>query len=278
MSRTARLLLLALATALSTQATAQTVDPAPRRVVSLGVCADQMLLQLADPGQIAMLSEEAGNTEISYLANIAAIYPQGDGAEALVGIAPDLVLADATTPLATIAAIEALGYPTVRLQEVVNLDEAIDQIRLVGTILGRTQQAEDLAAIVEAARQQAARTNWGNTAISIRRGAYVPGDDTLMTDLLAVIGLNNIGEALSGGSGRVSLEVLIAMPPTYLIVPEIDRGVFGGGLAMLDHPALAERFPPAQRMLIPDRLTYCPGPSLPEALRRLASELARVTP
>ena len=260
-------------------ASAQVPSAPPQRVVSLGVCADQMLLALADPSQIASLSTEARNPAISYLAELAEAYPQGaGGAEALVGVAPDLVLADGTTSAATLELIETLGYPVILLQTVTSLDEAIAQIRLVGTILGRAAEGEQLASLVEAARRQAARTNWGDTVVSVRRGGYVPGDNTLMTDLLSVIGLNNIGEELSGGSGRVPLEVLVARPPTYLVVPEQDASPIGGGLAMLDHPALADLFPPARRMLIPDRLTYCAGPSLPVALRRLASELARVTP
>ncbi len=258
---------------------AQAPSVIPQRVVSLGVCADQLLLALADPGQIASLSRDAGNPSISYLADLAAPYPQGTGgAEALVAFAPDLVLADESTSAATLDLIEELGYPTTVLQTVANIDEAIAQILLVGVILGREAEGRNLANLVEAARRQAARTNWGDTAVSIRGDGHVPGDGTLMSDLLSVIGLNNVGQQLSGGRDRVSLEVLIATPPTYLIVPEDGAVPIGGALAMLQHPALAEMFPPAQRMLIPDRLTHCAGPSLPVALRRMASELARVTP
>lgn len=258
---------------------AQMPSAIPQRVVSLGVCADQLLLALADPGQIASLSRDAGNRAISYLADLAAPYPQGNGgAEALVGYAPDLILADETTPAATLDLIEQLGYPTTVLQTVTDIDEAIAQILLVGVVLGREAEGRNLANLVEAARRQASRTNWGDTAVSIRRDGHVPGDNTLMADLLSVIGLNNVGQQLSGGRDRISLEVLIATPPNYLIVPEDDTVPIGGALAMLQHPALAEMFPPAQRMLIPDRLTHCAGPSLPVALRRMASELARVTP
>ena len=258
---------------------AQAPQAIPQRVVSLGVCADQLLLALADPGQIASLSRDAGNPTISYLADLAAPYPQGTGGvEALVAYAPDLVLADGTTSPATLDLIEALGYPSILLQTVTNIDEAIAQILLVGVILGREREGRSLADLVEAARRQATRTNWGDTAVSIRRDGQVPGEGTLMSDLMSVIGLNNIGQELSGGRARIPLEVLVASPPTYLIVPEDEDVPIGGGLAMLQHPALADLFPPAQRMLIPDRLTHCAGPSLPVALRRLASELARVTP
>ena len=252
---------------------------APQRVVSLGVCADQLLLALADPIQIASLSSEAGNHTISYLADLAAQHPQGaGGVEALVGYLPDLVLADSTTAPATLELIEALGYTTVQLQSVADIDEAIAQILLVGVILGREAEGQALADLVDAARRQATRTNWGETVVSIRQGGRVSDDNSLMTDLLEVIGLNNVGSELSSDAGRVVLEALVATPPTYLVVPDPESIPIGGALAVLGHPALSYVFPPARRLLVPDRLTHCAGPSLPVALRRLASELARVTP
>ena len=260
-------------------ATAQGIAAAPQRVVSLGVCADQLLLALADPIQIASLSSQAGNRKISYLADLAAPHPQGGGGvEALVGYLPDLVLADGTTSAATLEIVEALGYTTVQLQSVANIDEAIAQILLVGVILGREAEGQALADLVDTARHQATRNNRGDTVVSIRQGGEVSGDNSLMTSLLAVIGLNNVGRELSSGAGRISLEALVASPPTYLVVPETESIAVGGGLAVLQHPALAYVFPPARRLLVPDRLTHCAGPSLPVALRRLASELARVTP
>lgn len=278
--RPAIALLAAVALAAPGGAAAQNGGPAPYRVASVGVCADQLLLALADPAQIASLSSEAADPSISYYAEIAGRYPHGwGGVEALLGYAPDIVFADATTPQATLASIERVGYRVVLLSEVTSIDEAVAQVHEVADLLGREEQGNGLADLIEAARRQAERTNWGATAVAFRRGGYVPGDGTLVSDLLGVIGLNNAGEALSGGDGRVPLEVLIATPPDYLVIPDDGHGgSVAGSLALLGHPALAALFPPEQRILLPDRLTYCGGPSLPEALRRLASELARVTP
>ncbi len=272
------LLVLAAITAPRGGAAQESNSPA-HRVASVGVCADQLLLTLADPLQIVSLSRDATNAAISYLSDIADRYPHGaGGVEALVGYAPDLVLADETTSPATLATLQHLGYRVVVLARVGTIDEAISEVHEVAALLGRGDEGNDLADLIEAARRQAERTNWGDTVVSFRRGGLVPGNDTLMSDLLSVIGLNNVGDALSEGDGRVPLEVLIASPPDYLVVPEENANPIAGGLAMLDHPALAALFPPEQRILLPDRLTYCGGPSLPEALRRLASELARVTP
>ena len=260
-------------------ASSQQFGEAPRRVVSLSVCADQLLLALADPGQIASLSNRSTDARISYHADIADRYPHGaGGVEALIGYAPDLVLVEAGFTDAARDRMERLGYRVVEIVEVATIDQAILQVREIAAILGREEQGDTLAIVIDAARRQATRTNWGETAVSFRLGGYVPGSDSLMNDLLAVIGLNNIGDLLSGGGGRVPLEVLVATPPDHLVVPEEELAGAGQSLALLAHPALLELFPPARRILLPDRLTHCGGPSLPEALRWLASELERVTP
>ena len=48
------------------------------------------------------------------------------------------------------------------------------------------------------------------------------------------------------------------------------------GSALLSHPALAELYPPARRIVVPERLTVCGGPSLPAALVHIAGEAQRV--
>ncbi len=251
----------------------------PRRVASLSVCGDQLLLALAEPAQIASLSSDSTDRRVSYYADIADRYPHGaGGVEALIGYAPDLVLVDAGVASATRQRMERLGYRVYEIEPVRSIDQSITQVREVAALLGREEQGEALATVIDSARRQATRTNWGDTAVSFRRGGYVPGSNSLMTDLLAVIGLNNVGEMLSGGNGRVPLETLVAAPPDYLVVPEPDSAAVGPSMAMLTHPAMITLFPPARRILLPDRLTYCGGPSLPEALRWLASEFQRVTP
>jgi iron complex transport system substrate-binding protein len=273
------LIISALAVAAPGPATGQQFGDAPRRVASLSVCGDQLLVALAEPAQIASLSSDSIDGRVSYYAGIADRYPHGaGGVEALIGYAPDLVLVDAGVASASRQRMERLGYRVFEIEPVRSIDQSIMQVRVVAALLGREEQGEALATVIDSARRQATRTNWGDTAVSFRRGGYVPGNDSLMTDLLAVIGLNNVGEILSGGDGRVPLETLVAAPPDYLVVPEPDSGAVGQSMAMLTHPAMMALFPPARRILLPDRLTYCGGPSLPEALRWLASELERVTP
>ena len=86
------------------------------------------------------------------------------------------------------------------------------------------------------------------------------------------------GGALAGARGGfVRLEQLVATPPDLILVTTQATAPGDQGEALLAHPALAALYPPDRRILLPERLTVCGGPSLPEAIDWLASEARRVT-
>ena len=100
---------------------------------------------------------------------------------------------------------------------------------------------------------------------------------TLNADLLTTVGLIDVGGTLTGGAGGfVPLERLVAHPPDVLVVGAADPRAEDQGSALLAHPALARDFPPEKRIVLPDRLTVCGGPSLPAAFDWLAAEARRV--
>ena len=67
-------------------------DP-PRRVVSFNVCADQLVVALADPAQIAGLSPYAADPALSVVADQARAFRRIDWqAESTIPLDPDLVL------------------------------------------------------------------------------------------------------------------------------------------------------------------------------------------
>ncbi len=74
----------------------------------------------------------------------------------------------------------------------------------------------------------------------------------------------------------VRLENLIADTPDYLIVSGDDRMIQDFGEGMLHHAVLKRAFPVERRIVLPDNLTICAGPTTPLLLQRLRSELRRV--
>src|SRR5690554_2663141 len=84
-------------------------DPSGARpsVGSINVCADQLVLGLADPEQIVTLSWLASDPEESMLADAASAFPPNYGsAEELLRYDPDVVIAGAYTGTYTRALLE----------------------------------------------------------------------------------------------------------------------------------------------------------------------------
>lgn len=255
---------------------------APERIVSINLCADELLLALADPGQIAGLSVYAADPVMSFMAERATAFRHDAGeAETVVDLKPDLVLAGRFTKRDTRDMLARLGYRVELLDAVRSIDESIAQIRQVAALVGHAERGEALVAEIEAARARdsiIAGATRPTAAIYQRRG-YVTGGNTLTGDLLATAGFANGGAGLAGDTGGfVPLEEIVARPPDFIVVAALDRRAEDQGSALLAHPALARLFPPKKRIVLPEKLTVCGGPSLPAALDWLASQARRLRP
>lgn len=276
-----RFLLAALVLALSPLPS--NAEAMPQRVVSINLCADELLLALADPAQIADLSVYATDPSLSFFAAEAKRFRHDAGAaETVIDVAPDLVLAGRFSKRETKETLARLGYRIVELAPARSIADSIADIRKVAAILGHPERGEALVSRINEARDHAAtmiKAGPGkrqSVVVYLRRG-YVTGSQTLTDELLAIVGLDNSGGRLAGTTGgRVPLEKLIAAPPDYLLVSSLQPTADDQGSALLAHPALAALFPPERRIALPDRLTVCGGPSLPAALDWLASEARRV--
>jgi iron complex transport system substrate-binding protein len=256
------------------------VEAIPQRIVSINLCADELLVALADPGQIASLSVYATDPDLSTVVDRAEAFPhRAASAESVVALAPDLVLAGRFTKRDTRDMLARLGYRLELLDAPRSIAASEKQIRQVATLLGHPERGEALVAEIEAAKARtiAAALPGHPTAANYQRRGYVAGSDTLMTELLAVGGFADAGGALAGKTGGfVPLEEVVAHPPDYIVVASAAVTPQDEGSALLAHPALIRLYPADRRIVLPPKLTVCGGPSLPAALDRVAAEAARV--
>jgi iron complex transport system substrate-binding protein len=252
----------------------------PRRVVSINLCADELLLALADPGQIASLSVYATDPDLSTVVAEAAAFPHhAASAESVVALAPDLVLAGRFTKRDTRDMLTRLGYRLELLDAPRSIADSEKQIGRVAALLGHPDRGAALIANIEAARARAAAAapSVKPTAANYQRRGYVAGSDTLMSELLGIAGFADAGGKLAGRTGGfVPLEKVVASPPDYIVVASADLAAHDEGSALLAHPALMSLYPENRRIVLPPKLTVCGGPSLPLALDRVASEAHRV--
>ncbi|MBV9076877.1 MAG: ABC transporter substrate-binding protein [Methylobacteriaceae bacterium] len=250
------------------------VRAAGPRVVSINLCADQLVLALADPDQILGLSPYARDPLRSFAAADAARFPRLSGtAEEVMVLRPDLTLSGRFTKRATRDLLREQGLRLVELDTVRSLDGAIRQMREVAALLGHPDRADAAVSRIEeaVARARSAADGRPRSVLPLQRRGWVSGGDTLMTSLLAATGLGNAGSALSRGLGRqVSLEAIVALRPDLLLLSEASVRPEDQGSALLQHDALRALYPPEKRIVLPELLTICGGPMLADAVDRLA--------
>ena len=252
------------------------------RIASINLCTDQLLVTLADPGQILGLSPYSRDRARSWDAAKAAQFPKLSGeAEDVLVLRPDAVVAGRFTKRATRELLKEKGLRVVEFDAARSLDDVKKQIRQMGDLVQHPDRAaaeiQRLDVAIAHARDVVSRKPYRVLALS-RRG-WVSGGDSLTSSLLATAGLSNAAADLGYKlGGFASLEAIVSLRPDFLLVSDAGDFAEDEGRAFMLHPALERLYPAEKRLVVPERLTVCGGPRLSEALDRLASELDRVAP
>lgn len=249
------------------------VAPAqPKRVVSLNMCADQLVLALADREQIAGLTRNAANPDLSAAAAQArGLRILGRSAEDVLEIDPDLVVGMPARRGAALAGIKDRGYPMLDLKTAESLADIEETVRKAAVALGHPGRGDALLAGMRADLAGLPRLGRGRVAAYYQRRGYMTGTGTLIDELMTRAGLVNLAAKLGKPPlSRLTLEEMVAAKPDFLIVESATDRVVDQGTEMLHHPAL-DRIP---RISIPQAWTVCGGPAYVLAARGMAEQIA----
>lgn len=268
--------------ALSAQAGDSLRTENARRIVSLNLCADQLLVLLAPPERIAALSKLARDRSLSYVAEQAGAFPVAyPHAESVLSYKPDLVLAGRFSATPTVEFLKAKGVPLLQINLLSSFQAIRDQTRSVGRALGVADRAEKLIAEMDAilADDAASPSVPAGGDVSRRRpvaltwqpGGFTAGSGTLPDAVLQAAGFDNLA-TVNGlkGYGFLTLETVVAGRPDLLISDPTVPEQPSMRQALLAHPALS----PAAggvgaRIVMPPQLTACAGPFTAQAVALL---------
>jgi len=256
----------------------------PARIVSLNLCADQLVLLLADRGAIAAVTYLARDPDISYMAGAARGLPVTyGGAEEVLALKADLVVAGAVTTRPTVALLRRLGRPVLELGVPDSLDAVRRQVRRLAGALGEAARGEALIAAMDAriASVRAASSGRRPVAAVYRADGFSLGAGSLADDILRTAGFDNVtGRAGMRGSGYLPLESLIATGPDLIVFGNYQAKYPSQAQQLLRHRALKAFLHGAPgrhvSMVMPARLWACGGPFNAEAVVRLAAMRARL--
>lgn len=245
---------------------------APQRVVSVNLCADVLLLHLAERKQIASLTFLAATSPLSPVRERARGLPVNHGQlEEVLALQPDLVVAHRYGNTALAARLQRLGLPVLTLEPPTGLDAVATEIRRLAARLGRGEQAETLLA--RYARTLAPAPTAGPRPVLAVYGpnGITSGPGSLLHDVLTRSGFDNLAPRLGIGSvGSLRMEALLLQAPDALLFS--DSGSHMNSLARqkLRHPALRQLAASRPTLRLPGRLWTCGGPEVLEAAQALA--------
>lgn len=257
-------------------------NAAPQRVVSLNLCADELVLRLAAPNTVKSVTWLARDPALSNVAALARTVSVNRGlAEDVVPLAPDLVIAGAYTTRTAVALLRRLQIPVLELDVPRTIDEALTQITTVAIAIGVPEHGTQLVAEIKdrlAKLETVSSIGAQPVAAIYQPNGLTIGQGSLVNDLLRRAGLRNLAvERRIANYGALPLEWLLVAQPDLLIVN--TGGDVGHAMAyeVLSHPALMRRYHGNRVVSVPSAWWSCPGPRLVDAVQRL-QQAARQLP
>ena len=232
--------------------------------MSINLCADQLLMTVARPEQIASLSWLAGDPDDSVLAREAQRFlPNYGSAEELLNIDPDLVLAGPYTATFAGGLADRLGFKVLTVPPAMSLQDVFSNLRLLGNALHRQEKAEEVIADMQANIDEliASRPRAPLPTVFVRAGGFTVGEKSLANDVMRLAGLYNVAAAAGLDRwGSLSMEALLTSGADLMIVSNYRSTAASLTNQTLQHPAfkiLARRIKVRE---IPANLLACGGP------------------
>jgi iron complex transport system substrate-binding protein len=251
----------------------------PRRIVSLDLCTDQLLVELVDRSRIAAVTHLLGDTSVSAIPEKARGIPITHGAaEDVLRYDPDLVLAGPFGVSATVNLLRRLGRNVVVVPLPPDLDGVRASVRATAAAVGERDKGEVLVADFDRRLSAlAAPAGPPPTAVIYQIGGTVSGPGSLADAALAAAGFRNMSATyrLTRG-GQVPLESLIAKPPDLLVLASNTEEYRTALADNLRHPIIRLLRQRGISLELPWRYWLCGTPHIADAIEQLVAARAGI--
>lgn len=246
---------------------------------SINLCADQLLLLLAQEQQILTLSNLSHREAGSYFYRQARSYPANKAnAEKILSLKPDVVIVGQYSSAHTVNLLRETGLRVETLPIANDLDTLYSNILDVALWIGRHDAG------VEIVRQLKARIADLEGPASDRPVAavydpngYTSGANSLRGQMMELAGWQNAASSAGIDSyGKLTLEQIIHLQPDALIESPYSPGTYSRAQVMSKHPALLSTGLKPHVINIPSRMTVCAGPWTIDVIEKLQAERLRL--
>lgn len=246
----------------------------PRRIVSLNMCTDQLLVDLVAPERIAAVSFLATDKTLSAAADRLQNFKRVKGtAEEVLALQPDLVIAGEYTTGATVDLLRRLGQTVLVVPLASDFDGMRATIRQMAVAVGDVERGEEIIRAFDE-RLRGARSTLATqpTAIAYQVNSLVSGPDSLLDAALVAAGYRNLAREIQlGAAGRLPLEQLVTSPPDLLVLANAADDFQTVLADNLRHPAMKQLMKQRPSVHLPMPYWMCATPKIAEAVEILAA-------
>ena len=254
-------------------------DSAPRHVMSLSMCTDDLLLELLPPERIASITYYSRDPGISrQWPRAAKVRINWGTAEEVLAEKPDLVLAGTYTTPATRSVLKNLGWPLLEVPPAVNFDEIRTVTRQVARALKEEAAGEALIAKMDSTLRELAASKPAQTmrVAAWGEGGSIPGKGTLFDAILSAAGGVNIAATLDADAyPSFDVEQLIAAHPDILAYASNVSDTPGLNTQLAQHPLIRQLYS-GKTVTYPSALYNCGVVESADAAVALRASLLRV--
>lgn len=248
---------------------------APKRIVSINLCTDQLVLMLAPREHIQSLSHLAVDPEYSFMWHKAKGLTLNDGlVEQIIPLKPDLILAGTHSSTEASNMLKQLGYPVKVLPLPQSLNEVGNFILKMGELLEQEDKAAQLLANMNArikTVQQLKQNQPKELAVIYAPNGFTAGSKTFKHELLTYAGYRNLAaEAGIDYYGNLSVEQVLSAQPDLMIIDDSTRNQDSLAQSYTNHPALKRLMGATGIIKLPVNQWLCGGPMAADAIETLA--------
>ncbi|MEW6092793.1 MAG: cobalamin-binding protein [Chloroflexota bacterium] len=202
--------------------------------------------------------------------------------EAILALQPDLVLAGGINPPELVASLDDLGLTVYFLPNPVTLEEMYANLETVGALTGHMSEA---AALVESLSARVAAVDAAIAPLSYQPSVYyeldatdpsnpyTAGPGTFVDLLIQRAGGYNIGSELEGQWATISIEALLVLDPTVIILGDAAYGETPEKVAARPGWDALSAIQNSQVFAFDDNRVSRPGPRLVDGLEALVELL-----
>ena len=238
------------------------------KVLSLNLCADIVLLHLADSEQQLSVTFLARDMP-PYVTLPQSVEFNRGLIEEVVVFKPHIVLAHTFTSSLLLQNLKQLDLPVVKLKAAQNMDDIYQNLMDVGEAINKQQKAQQIVAQMQQTLKQLPQFSQQSVLVFYPNG-FTVGQQTLVSHVVTKLGLNNLADKIGIQFwGKITLEQILQHQPHFIILSKTNSQAPALATRLLQHSSLQKQ----AYIEIDNRLWHCGTPLIMKAMQQIAQRL-----